>query len=498
MANKFKAGMLNFIEVLNQMWDAFAAGPYNAVPLTGGTMTGGLTAPALQSFGPGAAQPRVDLGIDAGEPMIRLSRWGGFGTSDLSWRIKNDNGILRFDYSSVGSGADQVFVQKLAISPYALQVSVPLLADQGIYSARFPVAQTNTGAGAGWMKIAKIRLGSLGTDFVIRVSGTTSYGAIIGGSNGSVTTILGRIDNDNRVRGSVYTQGVGSYQNPSDVIFGEDGSVYMAAGQFFQLSVHLDIHSGAWEPQEVVYHSALMEPPAGNPAVKGWSLNLNGSPTFVIGTANIDTVCNFNGRNVTPTITNTYALGSGAYAYTTAYLSTGSINASDARMKCDFRDLTPAEIKAAGDIARAIGVYRWKDSVAAKASDAREHIGPTVQKAIEIMQSHGLDPFNYGFICHDEWEREVIEHPAVGGLAAIPPTEEVPAQLDKDGNVLVAYVPANPGQPAMEGREAYTEVVRQAGDRYAFRYDELAMFIAVGQAAQRDALEQRIAALEAA
>lgn len=498
MANKFKAGMLNFIEVLNQMWDAFAAGPYNAVPLTGGTMTGGLTAPALQSFGPGAAQPRVDLGIDAGEPMIRLSRWGGFGTSDLSWRIKNDNGILRFDYSSVGSGADQVFVQKLAISPYALQVSVPLLADQGIYSARFPVAQTNTGAGAGWMKIAKIRLGSLGTDFVIRVSGTTSYGAIIGGSNGSVTTILGRIDNDNRVRGSVYTQGVGSYQNPSDVIFGEDGSVYMAAGQFFQLSVHLDIHSGAWEPQEVVYHSALMEPPAGNPAVKGWSLNLNGSPTFVIGTANIDTVCNFNGRNVTPTITNTYALGSGAYAYTTAYLSTGSINASDARMKCDFRDLTPAEIKAACDIARAIGVYRWKDSVKAKRSDAREHVGPTVQKVIEIMESHNLDPFNYGFICHDAWDREVIEHLAVPGIEAVLPTEEVLEQLDEQGNVVVAFVPAQPGRPAMEGRDAYTEVVREAGDRYAFRYDELSMFIAAGHAVNQAALEQRIAALEAA
>lgn len=40
MASKFKAGMLNFIEVLNQMWDAFAAGPYNALPLTGGTVSG--------------------------------------------------------------------------------------------------------------------------------------------------------------------------------------------------------------------------------------------------------------------------------------------------------------------------------------------------------------------------------------------------------------------------------------------------------------------------
>ena len=47
MASKFLPGMKNVLEVLNQMWDAFAAGPYNAVPLSGGTMTGPLSAPAL-------------------------------------------------------------------------------------------------------------------------------------------------------------------------------------------------------------------------------------------------------------------------------------------------------------------------------------------------------------------------------------------------------------------------------------------------------------------
>jgi len=44
MASKFLPGMKNVLEVLNQMWDAFAAGPYNALPLSGGTMTGPLAA----------------------------------------------------------------------------------------------------------------------------------------------------------------------------------------------------------------------------------------------------------------------------------------------------------------------------------------------------------------------------------------------------------------------------------------------------------------------
>ncbi|WP_312435384.1 hypothetical protein [Janthinobacterium sp.] len=43
MASKFYAGMKNVVEVLNQMWDAFAAGPYNALPLTGGNLSGPVT-----------------------------------------------------------------------------------------------------------------------------------------------------------------------------------------------------------------------------------------------------------------------------------------------------------------------------------------------------------------------------------------------------------------------------------------------------------------------
>lgn len=42
MATVFYDGMPNVNEKLNELYTAFAAGPYNAVPLTGGTMTGPL------------------------------------------------------------------------------------------------------------------------------------------------------------------------------------------------------------------------------------------------------------------------------------------------------------------------------------------------------------------------------------------------------------------------------------------------------------------------
>lgn len=179
-------------------------------------------------------------------------------------------------------------------------------------------------------------------------------------------------------------------------------------------------------------------------------------------------------RNIIPRADNAHSLGSAGLAYSVVYARTGAINPSDARLKCYFRDLSDAEISVARELARAIGIYRWRDAVEEKGLGAREHIGPTVQRAIEIMQSHGLDPFNYGFICHDEWDEQTVEHPAIDA------------------------VPASAGRPAIEARAAHTEIVLAAGDRYAFRYDELAMFIAAGQEAATAAIEARLAALEAA
>jgi hypothetical protein len=69
MASKFKAGMMNLVEVLNQMWDAFSAGPYNALPLTGVTpMTGPLvvnntvTASGLVQSGTKLTAPVLQIG----------------------------------------------------------------------------------------------------------------------------------------------------------------------------------------------------------------------------------------------------------------------------------------------------------------------------------------------------------------------------------------------------------------------------------------------------
>ena len=227
-------------------------------------------------------------------------------------------------------------------------------------------------------------------------------------------------------------------------------------------------------------------------SVRAYDVNssvFTGDLFAISGGGNIAVAGQVSAGNIVPNADNTRTVGTAALAYATLYARTGTINTSDVRLKCDFRDLTAAEIAAAKDLARAIGIYRWRDAVDSKGTDAREHIGPTVQAAIEIMQAHGLDPFNYGFICHDTWEQQTVEHPAIEARPAVPATDGASEVLDSLGNVLTPATPAHPGFPAVEARAACTEVTLEAGDRYAFRYDELAMFLAVAQEARLTALE---------
>ncbi|MEF2265347.1 tail fiber domain-containing protein [Janthinobacterium sp. LS2A] len=412
MADYFYDGMPNVNERLNLLYLAFAAGPYSALPLSGGVLTG--------------------------------------------------------DVSSRG----------------ALSVDKQIVA-----AARAPRFAASAGGTPGWWRVAKFSL-QPGSEAVVRISGTTGYSAIDGASNGALTTILLRVDNDSKCRGSFYTVGAVSNDTIRDVKIGLDGVVYVSTGTFFQLSVYAD--TNMWLSQPVEFLGAgILPPDTAIAAVRIWGLKLGAGNTFTVTTTTLETVCDYVGRHVYPAVDNSYDMGRAAVAYRTIYARTGTINTSDARLKRDFRELTTAEIAAAKDLARAISIYRWRDAVDCKGADAREHVGPTVQRAIEIMQAHGLEPFNYGFICHDSWEEQTVEHPAIDARPAVPATEAVPEVRNSFGDVVTAAVPASAGVPAIEARGAYTEVTQEAGDRYAFRYDELAMFIAAGQ-------EARLAALEAA
>lgn len=164
---------------------------------------------------------------------------------------------------------------------------------------------------------------------------------------------------------------------------------------------------------------------------------------------------------------NTKTLGGASNRWSVVYAGTGTINTSDAREKTTIRVLTADELRASKLLAKEIGVYKWLAAVEEKGDSARRHIGLTVQKAIEIMESCNLAPSDYGFICYDEWTDEFVEHPAI---------EAAEAKEDS---------------PAVEAVEAWTEQVKWAGNRYGFRYDELINFVAAGFNARLEALEAK-------
>lgn len=181
-----------------------------------------------------------------------------------------------------------------------------------------------------------------------------------------------------------------------------------------------------------------------------------------------------------PESDNASTCGSASSRWSVIHAGTGTISTSDARDKTPVRPLTPAELAASIELGSEIGAYQWLEMIAKKGKAARQHIGLTVQRAIAIMESHGLDPFAYGFICYDQWDElpEIRdEWPAL------------PQVVDDFGNLV------------QEAREAGYEIVqehRPAGDRYSFRMDELLAFIASGERAARLRLEERISAIEAA
>src|SRR5690606_18897587 len=51
------------------------------------------------------------------------------------------------------------------------------------------------------------------------------------------------------------------------------------------------------------------------------------------------------------------------------------------------------------------------DAVDLKGNGARWHVGVKAQQVVSILESHGLNPFDYAFICFDEWEEqnEIVE-----------------------------------------------------------------------------------------
>lgn len=152
-----------------------------------------------------------------------------------------------------------------------------------------------------------------------------------------------------------------------------------------------------------------------------------------------------------PSDDNAHNLGSGSSRWATVYAGTGTISTSDRDEKDEIQAIHAAALRAAGRVD--FMQFKFKDAVAAKGDGARWHFGVIAQQVKEAFEAEGLDGFAYGVLCFDEWAEEWLDHPAVYRDSTI---------VGADGKPEKVLVEA-----------AWREKVRDAGNRYGVRYDEL-------------------------
>lgn len=128
---------------------------------------------------------------------------------------------------------------------------------------------------------------------------------------------------------------------------------------------------------------------------------------------------------------NLMSLGSTSRRFTQLYAVSGTINTSDEREKRDISTELSPELRAWAKVD--FVKFKWKEAVDKKGKKARWHFGVIAQDVKRAFESEGLDPFEYGILCYDEWEEQA----------------EV---VDEEGKVVEDY--------------------QASGNRYGVRYEE--------------------------
>jgi hypothetical protein len=108
-----------------------------------------------------------------------------------------------------------------------------------------------------------------------------------------------------------------------------------------------------------------------------------------------------------PSVDNTFILGRGPQRWKEVYAANGTINTSDERLKTNIQPIDEVVLKAWAKVN--FCQFKWKDAVQAKDGNARWHIGVIAQQVKEAFESEGLDAFDYGLLCYDEWEDQAAE-----------------------------------------------------------------------------------------
>lgn len=93
--------------------------------------------------------------------------------------------------------------------------------------------------------------------------------------------------------------------------------------------------------------------------------------------------------------------GSASRRWSQVYAGTGTINTSDRNAKMNIAGIPNAVLDAWSEVNYT--QFKFIDAVQAKGENARLHIGLIAQEIEQAFIRHGLNAFDYGLLCYDEW-----------------------------------------------------------------------------------------------
>jgi hypothetical protein len=222
-------------------------------------------------------------------------------------------------------------------------------------------------------------------------------------------------------------------------------------------------------------------------ATENWGATAKGTALIIRTTVNgttteVTRVQIDNNGDTTPGVDNTQKLGSASFRWSEVFAGTGTINTSDEHEKHWLGEISAAEMRVARRLSGLMGMYQWKDSIAAKGDAARRHIGVTAQAVAAAFVAEGLDPAAYAVWCQDEVYDVLVSFRP--GMRQAVGDDGKPLVDDNGVPVLDAY------------EEEVIERVPTDRVRQGIRYDQLYAFVTSAALAEMRALSDRIAALE--
>lgn len=129
--------------------------------------------------------------------------------------------------------------------------------------------------------------------------------------------------------------------------------------------------------------------------------------TQVVGPVSYRFIIENNGE-ITPGEDNTQALGVASRRWAQVHAGSPTINTSDEREKQDLGEVPDEWLDAWGDVQWYR--FRHREAVKQKGKAARWHIGLVAQRVRDSFAARGLDAFELGLLCYDEWNTEKGEN----------------------------------------------------------------------------------------